>query len=274
MTNKEIEEMITAALLSGKGKLIPVSELGMDPSGFTVDENYLYDELYESYVAMCHDKNADDASKATEEITSGYKKGEFAVYGQRGKFKWFSLAAKYQTEIHVMNNEKIEMNTFYSTLQNEGGYSLGQKLAKAINNCDFFRKQLRSCVVVNSAKFFGIDTTTQDVIVMTYFLENFFGQKVKDLVHEGSDGKMRIKAEEVRGKDVILAYGYFTETALNYFVRIAKKTLIEQCGANTVTAIGLCRFVPSITGEHGKIFQEDLLPLITPKPLIELSRMY
>ena len=271
MINKEIEDQIVEALLSGKGQMIPISQLGESPEGYTVNASYLHAGLYESYVAMCHSKDADDTDKAFEKILNNDSEGDFTVYGQRGMFKWFALAAKYPTTIHKMNQEKNQCNDFFSELQHNGGYELGQRLANAINGSDFFTRQLNSCIVVNSDVFLSTnDSSYEDTMMMASFLMNFFQQKDGKPI----DGnKQKIKKSMIKGKDVIFPFAYLTENVLNIFPGIAKSLFIDQCEANTVTAIGLVRFVPSIMGEQGSISRNDFLPLISPNPFIEIPRL-
>lgn len=273
MTNKEFEEQITAALLSGKGQLIPVSELGMSSEGYCIDNEYLNDELYKSYIAMCHSNDADDVSQAFERVTKDYLNGGFTVFGQRGMFKWFTLAAKYPTNVHRMNDEKNEHNVYCSEVQKGGGYSLGLRLANAINSCDLFTCQLQSCIVVDISIFLNNDASIEDTMMMTSFLENFFNQKERNLLYK-DNGKQKVKKAEIKGKDVIIPFAYITENTLNYFPKIAKQLFIDQCEANTVTAVGLIRFVPSIDGKQGTITQNDFFPLISPNPLLEVARLF
>lgn len=274
MTNKEIEDQIAEALLSGKGQLIPISQLGQSSEGYLINTSNLYAELYESYVAMCHSEDADDTNKAFEKVSDNYSKGDFAIYGQRGMFKWFALAAKYPTAIHKMNQEKNQCNEIFSELQNNGGYKLGVRLANAINGCDFFTSQLKSCVIVNTDVFLSAnDLSSEDTSMLIPFLMNFWGQKDTQLI-DRIDNKYKIKRELIKGKDVIIPFAYFTENTLNFFPKIAKELFVDKCGANTVTAIGLARFVPSIMGEQGKISRNDFLPLISPNPFIEIPRLF
>ena len=53
MTDKEIEEEIFKALVSGDAKLVPASELGYDEE-YIISQNIekINDALYESYCAM------------------------------------------------------------------------------------------------------------------------------------------------------------------------------------------------------------------------------
>lgn len=276
MTSKEFEKQLGEAIRSGKvgiGDFIPISELGMSSEGYMINVDELNEGLYESYVAMCHSNDADDQSAAHEAVTKDYFNGDFAVYGQRGLFKWFTLAAKYPTEIHKMNTEKIEHNKFYSELQNGGGYSLGQRLATAINRSDFFTRQLRSHVVVNPTVFIsGYDPSYEDICMMSSFLEKFVSQDERDIVYKDGEN-LRVKKEKIKGKDVIIPFAYITESTLNFFPRVAKDIFIKHCGANTVTAVGLVRFVPSIDGKLGDI-KNDLLPLISPNPFFEIPRLF
>lgn len=276
MTSKEFEKQLCEAIRSGKvdiGDFIPISELGMSSEGYMINVDELNEGLYESYVAMCHSNDADDQSAAHEAVTKDYLNGDFAVYGQRGMFKWFTLAAKYPTEIHKMNTEKIEHNKFYFELQNGGGYSLGQRLATAINRSDFFTKQLRSHVVINPTVFIsGYDPSYEDICMMSSFLEKFVSQDERDLVYKEGEN-LRVKKEKIKGKDIIIPFAYITESTLNFFPRVAKDIFIKHCGANTVTAVGLVRFVPSIDGKLGHI-KNDLLPLISPNPFFEIPRLF
>lgn len=276
MTSKEFEKQLGEAIRSGKvgiGDFIPISELGMSSEGYMINVDELNEGLYESYVAMCHSNDADDQSAAHEAVTKDYLNGDFAVYGQRGMFKWFTLAAKYPTEIHKMNTEKIEHNKFYSELQNGGGYSLGQRLATVINRNDFFTRQLRSHVVVNPTVFIsGYDPSYEDICMMSSFLEKFVSQDERDLVYKDGEN-LRVKKEKIKGKDVIIPFAYITESTLNFFPRVAKDIFIKHCGANTVTAVGLVRFVPSIDGKLGDI-KNDLLSQISPNPFFEIPRLF
>lgn len=276
MTNKEFEKQLGEAIRSGKVGIedfIPISELGMCSEGYMINVDELNEGLYESYVAMCHSNDADDQNSAHETVTKDYLNGDFAVYGQRGMFKWFTLAAKYPTYIHKMNAEKIEHNKFYSELQNGGGYSLGERLATAINRSDFFTRQLRSHIVVNPTVFIrDNDTSYEDISMMCSFLEKFVSQDERNLVYKDGEN-LRIKKEKIKGMDVIIPFAYITESILNFFPRVAKDIFIKHCGANTVTAIGLVRFVPSIDGKLGHI-KNDLLPLISPNPFFEIPRIF
>lgn len=276
MTSKEFEKQLGEAIRSGKvgvGDFIPISELGMSSEGYMINVEELNEGLYESYVAMCHSSDADDQSSAYETVTKDYLKGDFAVYGQRGMFKWFTLAAKYPKDIHKMNAEKKEHNNFYFELQNGGGYALGERLTTAINRSDFFIRQLRSHIIVNPTIFIsGYDPSYEDISMMSSFLEKFVSQDQGDLVYKDGEN-LRVKKEKIKGKDVIIPFAYITESTLNFFPKVAKDIFIKHCGANTVTAVGLARFVPSIDGKLGRI-ENDLLPLISPSPFFEIPRLF
>ena len=180
--------------------LIPASELELNEDDFIIDPDVLNKELYLSYEAMCHSTDANDKTKAYEDVNDGIFVENFSVFGQRGMFQWYALCPYYHEKLHTISDEKQEYNEAYLNLRNSGGFMLGQTLANAINETAFFH-YLPNPIVANT-EIIAPRSLYEDYFWMSSFLGSFF-ENVKQNVFIEEDSKKKYNKAEIQGKDII-----------------------------------------------------------------------
>ena len=250
---------------------IPVEELGMDPSQFTVDPEYWFNEMYELYKDSCHSENPLDESQSFETHIDPDKidQHSFSAFGRVGFFRWYALTLYYDESIHVMDDVKMKHNENHEmTVCDEFLADPGENISNAINNNDDLVNILeRNPIVANTEECVEFWDSAHGCQSKEYShirdlaqrLSVFLGQGFalsKILKSEG--GNLIIDPNLIKGKDVVLPFIWANKEKLKLFGELAKRCIDN--GANTVVGIFASRQVPSMDGREASQIPSEFEP--------------
>lgn len=232
---------------------IPAEELGMDPSGFTVDPNYWYNEMYELYKDSCHFDNSLDPKLTNEayrplgELNSRL----FCVLGRVGYFRWYALTLFYDEAIHKMDDQKRKYNLHHQkTICEPESLDAGANLLHAINNNKDLVNILQRNPVVGHMPYLFDDENFMAQFELESRLSNFLDLGVSGAeIYTNKNGRYEIIPQKIKGKDVVLPFIWANKRSLDFFGNFAKS--LADNGANTVVGIFATRIVPTIDGKEG-----------------------
>ena len=256
MTDKEIEEEIFKALVSGDAKLVPASELGYDEE-YIISQNIekINDALYESYCAMCHaieempDKSI-ESYLPVESLDENY----LSCTGQYGMLKWYSMSIFFDKRLHTIDNEKQLYNEHHDdTAGDDLLDGPSEHLAIAINNTPELINILRNPFVIYCSTLFGEDEYIyiENQMNLETSLKNFVGNDIfSDTLLKYSDNNEIIitNKETIKSKDVVIPFLICCQKSLQILAKASK--VIMENGANTVVLIFATRLVPSKDGRE------------------------
>ena len=232
---------------------IPAEELGMDPSGFTVDPHYWYNEMYELYKDSCHFNNSldpkltNEAYCPLEELNSHH----FSVLGRVGYFRWYALTLFYDETIHKMDDHKRKYNLHHQkTISDPESLDAGANLLHSINNNKDLVNILNRNPLVGHMPYLFDDENYMVQFELESRLSDFLGIGFSGTeIYSNKNGRYEVIPQVIKGKDVVLPFIWANKRSLEFYGNLAKS--LADNGANTVVGIFVTRIVPTIDGKEG-----------------------
>jgi hypothetical protein len=214
-------------------------------------------ELYLQYVDQCH--SSVPVSKRTE-IDSKSSEDRWAVRGTLGAFKWWALTSYYHPDFHNMTEEKKKANSHFQSQMALPGCLIGYSFMESINEDEETRNLFRQPVFLNVSAYL----TGQERDNMLKFEELLYEsvEQAHDVFYFNQQHQqMAVRQPLIMGKDLIFPYYRASEVMLENFAMLAPGLI--AAGANTVSALFVCRIKPTIDGKTPTYFSEGFrIPII------------
>ena len=255
-----------------RSMFIPVEELGMDESQFTVDADYWFSQMYDMYKDYCHFDDSLDPAQSTEMHIPVEKLNSrrFSAIGRVGFYRWYALTRYFDKSVHKMDDEKVKNNEHHKdTLCEEILSDPGENISHAINNDDELVNVLQhNPIIANTQEcveawdeehgYFTFEYSR--IRDMTTRLSVFLGQGplLTDIFKKDKDALV-IDANVIKGKDVVLPFIWANRETLKLFGELAKRCCDN--GANTVVGIFAARQVPTMDGREAARIPQEYEPI-------------
>lgn len=250
MTDKELEDELFKAIQNGEGELVPIDQVGGNPSDYYINEEELASTLYSLYYDSCHSPNPFDTKWTTEKYCSidQLRSNRFACYGNWGHFRWYSMSIYFDSSIHKLDSEKIAYNSQHKQAVCGGGDGPCENLSQAINEVDELIYMLNNPLLVSTSKIEEVND------LRLIYLEGHLGQFLETgrsvSVFTKNNNSYIADTSIVSGKDVIIPFIYATNSSLRLYGELAYAAI--KAGANTVIGIFATRIMPTIDGRECK----------------------
>lgn len=244
-----------------RSMFIPVEELGMDSSQFSVDPDYWFNEMYEMYKDSCHFDNSLDPAQNNEQHcpVNELRTREFSAYGRVGFYRWYALTVFFDETVHRMDEQKKRYNAHHKkTLCEKFGADPGETICHAINNDQELVNILqRNPIVANTQECVECWDNEHDCLTLEYSQMQDMAVRLSVFLDQGpiltdifkkDNGALVIDANVIKGKDVVLPFIWANREKLKLFGELAKKCCDN--GANTVLGIFASRQVPTMDGRE------------------------
>ena len=254
-----------------RSMFIPVEELGMDESQFTVDPEYWFNEMYEMYKDSCHfDDSLDPAqSKETHISVEELNSKCFSVFGREGFYRWYALTQYFDETVHRMDDQKKKYNKHHKdTVCEEFLSDPGENICYAINDDgDLVNILQRNPIIANTQECVEAWDEEHDCLTLEYSriqdmatrLSVFLGQgPILTDIFKKDKGALVIDANVIKGKDVVLPFIWANREKIKLFGELAKKCCDN--GANTVVGIFASRQVPTMDGREATMIPSEYEP--------------
>ena len=255
-----------------RSMFIPVEELGMDPSQFTVDADYWFNEMYEMYKDSCHFDDSLDPAQSNEAQIPVEKLNSrcFSAIGRVGFYRWYALTQYFDETVHRMDDQKRKYNKHHKdTLCEEFLSDPGENISHAINNDDDLVNILqRNPIIANTQECVDAWDEEHDCLTLEYSriqdmttrLSVFLGQgPILTDIFKKDKGALEINTDVIKGKDVVLPFIWANRDKLKLFGELAKKCCDN--GANTVVGIFAARQVPTMDGREAARIPREYEPI-------------
>ena len=232
-----------------RSMFIPVEELGMDPSQFTVDADYWFNEMYEMYKDSCHFDDSRDPAQSNEAQIPVEKLNSrcFSAIGRVGFYRWYALTRYFDETVHRMDDQKRKYNKHHKdTLCEEFLSDPGENISHAINNDDDLVNILqRNPIIANTQECVDAWDEEHDCLTLEY-------SRIQD---------MTTRLSVFLGQGPILTDIFKKDKgALEMlFGELAKKCCDN--GANTVVGIFAARQVPTMDGREAARIPREYEPI-------------